>query len=165
MITLYNGSALRVMDTLEPGSFDAIITDPPYSSGGSSIRETFKSPSQKYTNTKKNCPFPEFVGETMDQRTWTGFIAEMLEKAKRLCKPGAICAMFTDWRQYPSATDALQRAGWVWRGTAIWDKMNSRPQRGRFKQQAEFIIWGSNGHMPVDRHVPVLPGVYAYAVV
>jgi site-specific DNA-methyltransferase (adenine-specific) len=165
LITLYHGNALRIMDELEPGSFDAIITDPPYSSGGASIRETAEVPSIKYTNKKKRCPFPDFDGETMDQRTWTGFITETLEKARRLCKPGAVCAMFSDWRQYPSATDAFQRAGWRWRGTVIWDKMNSRPQKGRFKQQAEFIIWGSNGRLPINRPVPVLPGVFAHAIV
>jgi site-specific DNA-methyltransferase (adenine-specific) len=57
-------------------------------------------------------------------------------------------------------TDALQWAGWIWRGVLVWDKTNSRPQRGRFRQQAEFIVWGSNGHMPSDRAAPVLPGVF-----
>jgi site-specific DNA-methyltransferase (adenine-specific) len=68
--------------------------------------------------------------------------------------------MFIDWRQLPSMTDALQWAGWLWRGTLVWDKINSRPQRGRFRQQAEFIVWGSNGHMPSDRAAPILPGVF-----
>ena len=61
-------------------------------------------------------------------------------------------------------TDALQWAGWLWRGILVWDKTNSRPQRGRFRQQAEFIVWGSNGHMPLDRNAPVLPGVFRQAM-
>ncbi len=59
-------------------------------------------------------------------------------------------------------TDALQWAGWIWRGTAVWDKGNSRPQKGRFRQQAEYIVWGSNGDMPISRPVPCLPGVFKY---
>ena len=70
--------------------------------------------------------------------------------------------MFIDWRQLPAATDALQWAGWIWRGTAVWDKGNSRPQKGRFRQQAEYIVWGSNGDMPLSRPVPCLPGVFKY---
>ena len=70
--------------------------------------------------------------------------------------------MFIDWRQLPAATDALQWAGWIWRGTAVWDKGNSRPQKGRFRQQAEYIVWGSNGDMPINRPVPCLPGVFKY---
>ena len=36
------------------------------------------------------------------------------------------------------------------------------PQKGRFRQQAEYIVWGSNGDMPVSRPVPCLPGVFKY---
>ena len=70
--------------------------------------------------------------------------------------------MFIDWRQLPCASDALQWAGWIWRGIAVWDRGNSRPQKGRFRQQAEYIVWGSNGDMPVSRPVPCLPGVFKY---
>ena len=68
--------------------------------------------------------------------------------------------MFADWRQLPALTDALQWAGWLWRGIVVWDKTNSRPQRGRFRQQTEFVVWGSNGALAVDRPVPVLPGIF-----
>ena len=44
----------------------------------------------------------------------------------------------------------------------FWDKGNSRPQKGRFRQQAEHIVWGSNGDMPISRPVPCLPGVFKY---
>ena len=87
-------------------------------------------------------------------------MTEWLTEARRVCVPGAPICMFIDWRQLPSMTDALQWAGWIWRGTLVWDKTNSRPQRGRFRQQAEFIVWGSNGPMPANRKAPVLPGVY-----
>jgi site-specific DNA-methyltransferase (adenine-specific) len=46
----------------------------------------------------------------------------------------------------------------------VWDKLHSRPQRGRFRQPAEFIVWGSNGHMPSDRNAPVLPGVFRHSM-
>ena len=82
--------------------------------------------------------------------------------SRKVCKPGAPVCMFIDWRQLPAATDALQWAGWIWRGTAVWDKGNSRPQKGRFRQQAEYIVWGSNGDMPISRPVPCLPGVFKY---
>ena len=59
-------------------------------------------------------------------------------------------------------TDALQRSGWILRGIAVWDKVTSRPQKGRFRQQAEFIIWGSKEGMPLQRNVGCLPGVFRY---
>ena len=64
----------------------------------------------------------------------------------------SLCLLYT-------STDALQWAGWIWRGTAVWDKGNSRPQKGRFRQQAEYIVWGSNGPMPINRPVSCLPVV------
>jgi site-specific DNA-methyltransferase (adenine-specific) len=89
-------------------------------------------------------------------------MAQVLEDCRRVCKPGAVLVMFTDWRQAPALTDAIQWAGWIWRGTAVWDKVSSRPQKGRFRQQAEFILWGSNGPLSIDRPVPVLPGVFSH---
>ena len=59
-------------------------------------------------------------------------------------------------------TLALQWAGWTWRGVAVWDKVASRPQKGRFRQQSEYIVWGSNGKMPLERNVGCLPGVFRY---
>ncbi len=87
---------------------------------------------------------------------------ELMAAARACCKPGAVCALFVDWRQLPALTDAIQWAGWVWRGIAVWDKMNSRPQMGRFRQQCEYIVWGSSGPLPVERGIGVLPGLFAY---
>jgi len=79
----------------------------------------------------------------------------------RVLKEGAPVLLFTDWRQLPLTTDALQCAGFTWRGVAVWDKTGGvRPQRGRFSNQAEYIVWGSKGGMPLDRNAPTLPGVF-----
>ena len=83
---------------------------------------------------------PPFDGGSKDQRSWTRWAAEWLADARKLCRPGAPVCMFIDWRQLPTASDALQWADWIWRGTAVWDKGNSRPQKGRFRQQAEYIV-------------------------
>nr|WP_246432153.1 DNA methyltransferase [Xanthomonas theicola] len=78
----------------------------------------------------------------------------------RLLKDGAPVLLFTDWRQLPLTTDALQIAGFTWRGITVWDKTQGvRPQLGRFRNQAEYIVWGSKGHMPLQRRSPALPGV------
>jgi site-specific DNA-methyltransferase (adenine-specific) len=123
-----------------------------------------KSTAAKYSSAKTNNPLPDFEGDSKDQRSWTHWMAEWLSEARRVCRQGAPICMFIDWRQLPAMTDALQWAGWLWRGTLVWDKTNSRPQRGRFRQQAEFVVWGSNGHMPLDRKAPVLPGVFRQAM-
>lgn len=157
-IEIYKGNALDVLRG-DVGRFDAVITDPPYASG-STLAGKQVSTATKYTNAKKKCPFPDFCGDAMDARSWSHMMRELLEAAREKSTPGAPLAIFIDWRNLPTLTDAIQWAGWSLRGVAVWDKVSSRPQKGRFRQQAEFLVWGSNGHMPVDRGVPCLPGVF-----
>ncbi len=57
----------------------------------------------------------------------------------------------------PTLTDAVQSAGWAWQGIVVWDKTPAcRPQLGRFRSQAEFIVWASCGLMNPKAH-PVTP--------
>lgn len=160
-IELIHGDALTVIPALA-GAFGAVITDPPYASGAATLAGRQQGTSRKYTATKAACPMPDFEGDALDQRSWTRWMTEVLRAARAKCIEGAVLCVFCDWRQLPALTDAVQWAGWCWRGVAVWDKVNSRPQRGRFRQQAEFVAWASNGPMPADRAAPMLPGVLTY---
>lgn len=162
--TIIHGDTLRVLQSFPDDLFGGIITDPPYASGAADQNARQKSTAVKYSSVKTGSPLPDFEGDSKDQRSWTHWMIEWLAEARRVSKEGAPICLFIDWRQFPSLTDALQWAGWIWRGALVWDKTNSRPQRGRFRQQAEFIIWGSNGHMPADRNAPILPGVFRQAM-
>jgi site-specific DNA-methyltransferase (adenine-specific) len=157
---IIHGDALQILPLFPTGIFGGVICDPPYASGASTQNAKQRPTSEKYTRTKPENALPDFEGDSKDQRSWTNWMTEWLYEARRISKPGAPICMFIDWRQLPSMTDALQWAGWIWRGTLVWDKTNCRPQRGRFRQQAEFIVWGSNGHMPANREAPILPGVF-----
>ncbi len=159
MIELMQGNALDVLEEAEIGTFDGVITDPPYAAGAT-LADKQMSTALKYTGSKRRCPFPDFLGDGLDQRAWLRMMRQVLDAARAKCVPGAVLAVFVDWRNLPLLTDAVQLAGWCLRGVAVWDKVTSRPQLGRFKQQTEFIVWGSNGKLPLDRGVPCLPGVF-----
>ena len=159
---ILHGDTLKLVKGFQPGIFDAVVTDPPYASGGTKQNVRNRTTNQKYSSMKAENALPDFDGDNKDQRSWTHWMAEWLYDVRKACKRGAPICLFIDWRQYPSITDALQWAGWIWRGTAVWDKGNSRPQKGRFRQQAEYIVWGSNGPMPINRPVSCLPGVFRY---
>lgn len=162
-LDIRQGDALLCLREMAADSYDAVISDPPYASGGMSMAEKSKSTRDKYTSYgEQGNPYPDFSGDALAQRAWTSFMHEILVECRRVVKPGGVIALFIDWRQLPALTDAIQWAGWIWRGLAVWDKGNSRPQKGRFRQQCEYIVWGSNGPMPVDRAAPVLPGVFQY---
>jgi site-specific DNA-methyltransferase (adenine-specific) len=153
------------MKDMPAGSFDGLITDPPYCSGGSGASAKTASPTQKYTSVKsvEKTHKPDFVGDTKDSRSYFHWSIAWLYAARRILKDGAPVMIFSDWRQLPTLTDAIQIADFIWRGIAVWDKRNSFPHYGRFRQDAEFIIWGSKGAMPLDRDCSsrVLPGCYS----
>ncbi|MBF9172115.1 site-specific DNA-methyltransferase [Xanthomonas campestris pv. campestris] len=162
---LLQGDALTILPTLEANSFDALITDPPYASGGLTAAARAKPPSQKYVQGGGAQLHADFVGDERDQRSHLKWMHLWLSECARVLKDGAPVLLFTDWRQLPLTTDALQIAGFTWRGITVWDKTEGvRPQLGRFRNQAEYIVWGSKGNMPLDRRAPVLPGVIRESV-
>ena len=144
-VTIYNGEALAVLASLPEASVDHIVTDPPYSSGGLMRGDRTVSTRMKYVNTDTARDLDDFTGDNRDQRGHAYWMALWIDQCRRVAKPGSILAMFTDWRQLPTATDAIQSGGWVWRGVATWGKTTARPVPDRFAQSCEFIVWGTNG--------------------
>lgn len=163
---LYNDEALKVLQGLPSASIDMILTDPPYSSGGQFRGDRMASTHTKYTQTDVDTVLPEYGGDNRDQRAYGYWCALWLSECLRIAKPGAVIALFTDWRQLPTTTDALQAGGWIWRGLACWDKTKAaRPAKGRYRNQCEYIVWGSSGPMGTPAEdAPCLPGVFRYVV-
>jgi DNA modification methylase len=141
--TLHLGDALEVLPHV--GSFDALICDPPYSSGGMVRGDRMGSTRDKYQTNDVIVEHPEFTGDNRDQRGFFAWASLWLMQAMSAAKPGAVAAIFSDWRQLPVVTDALQAGGWVWRGIVPWDKVMARPMPNRFRAQCEFVVWGTNG--------------------
>lgn len=141
--TLYLGDTLEVLGTLD--KVDALITDPPYSSGGMVRGDRMGSTRDKYQSTQVDVEHPDFTGDNRDQRGFLAWASLWLMYGLELAKPGGVACLFSDWRQLPTMTDALQAGGWVWRGLVPWDKVNARPMPNRFRAQCEFVVWGTNG--------------------
>jgi len=146
--TLYLGNSLEIIPTLV--HIDALITDPPYSSGGRTSQERSRSTSEKYQTTGLKHYFADFAGDNKDQRSWMLWMSIWLSHAMKKLSEGGMVCLFSDWRQLPACTDALQMAGLVWRGIVVWDKVNARPMPNRFRAQAEYIAWGTNGQRSFD---------------
>ena len=67
---LHHGDALELLPTFPPASFDAIVTDPPYCSGGLTAAERTRPASKKYVQSRQKTRWPEFESESMDQAAW-----------------------------------------------------------------------------------------------
>ncbi|HFO4199839.1 TPA: site-specific DNA-methyltransferase, partial [Escherichia coli] len=96
---------------------DALITDPPYSSGAThKAGRTCQGSHAKYINDEDLHRFEGFEGENMDARSWEYWTHLWMTQAWRTVRPGGYALVFTDWRQLPALTDAFQAAGFTWRG-------------------------------------------------
>ncbi len=144
---LIQGEALRALSTIADESVDAIITDPPYSSGGFSREDKGKSPSVKYLNSGNQLCYPTFTGDSRDQRSYLAWCSLWITECVRILKPGGYFMTFTDWRQLPIMTDAAQAGGVFWRGIVVWDKGPGAraPHKGYFRHQCEYVVWGTKG--------------------
>ena len=144
---LIQGECLPALHAMADNSVDAIITDPPYSSGGFSRDDKGKDPDAKYTQSSAQGRYPTFSGDSRDQRSYLAWSALWIAEAVRVLKPGGYFLAFTDWRQLPVMTDAVQAGGVFWRGVIAWDKgRGSRaPHKGYFRHQCEYVIWGTKG--------------------
>ncbi len=137
---------LDFMRDMPDNCVDAIITDPPYSSGGMYRGDRSLPVATKYvqTDSEETCR-DDFAGDNRDQRSFLAWSSMWLSQCRRITRPGGVVMVFSDWRQLPTMTDAIQCGGWVWRNLATWWKPGIRMQRGRFSSSAEYIVYGSNG--------------------
>jgi site-specific DNA-methyltransferase (adenine-specific) len=143
---LHLGDCLEVMRGMADKSVDAVITDPPYSSGGMFRSDRSVAPSKKYiqttsVNTCKN----EFSGDNRDQRAFLAWSSMWMSQMYRVSGDGAVLLCFTDWRQLPTMTDAVQCGGWIWRNIVTWWKPGCRMQKGRPSLSAEYCIYATKG--------------------
>ena len=143
------GDSMRLLRELPDMSVGMVLTDPPYSSGGQFRSDRVAQTGAKYGGAR----LADFSGDNRDQRSFLAWSAIWLSECLRVAEAGAICAVFTDWRQLPTMTDALQAGGWIWRGVSAWHKPASRPQLGRPWQDCEFICWGTAGPRAIEGDV------------
>ena len=161
--TLYLGDCLEALHDIE--QCHAVITDPPYSSGGMVRGDRMQNVKTKYmqSDSGNRQTLSDFSGDNRDQRSFAFWSALWCSAAMHATVPGGVACFFTDWRQLPVSTDYMQAGGWVWRGVVPWSKPSYRPAMGRFGAQCEYLVWGSNGAMPTERGVGCLPGFFDQA--
>lgn len=160
--TLHHGESLQLLREMPSESVDAVLTDPPYSSGGLHAGARQQTTSQKYVNSKGR-QLPDFHGDNRDKRSYAFWATLWLTECYRIARPGAPCLIFSDWRQLPTLTDALQAGGWTWRNVVVWDKASGRPSLGEFRRQTEYVLYGVKGRFKAASR-KCLPGVFRYTL-
>jgi len=92
-IRLINGDCLEVLDSLEAGSIDTCITDPPYGLG--------------------------FMGNSWD-RAGIAFNPDTWRRVRRVLKPGAFLLCFGGTRTFHRVTAAIEDGGFEIRDCMVW---------------------------------------------
>ena len=80
---ILHGDTLKLVKAFQPGIFDAVITDPPYASGGTKQNERNRTTNQKYSSMSVANALPDFDGDNKDQRSWTHWMAEWLYDVRK----------------------------------------------------------------------------------
>ena len=149
-ITIYHGDCFDLLHDLPAQSIGAVITDPPYSSGGAFRGDRAQQTSVKYVNSDTAAYRPEFAGDSRDQRSFLTWCSLWMNAARQASVDGAVLCSFIDWRQLPTLTDAVQAGGWTWRNLATWWKPGIRMQRGQFSASAEYVVYATKGPSMTD---------------
>ena len=121
---------------------DAVVMDPPYCSGGSTTAARAKGMIKYIKSLKHHVNLVEF-GDEMDQISYGASLLNLLLKFEELLKPPGYVFIFSDWRQIAINPIVLQMSSIRFRGVIPWNKKNCRPNKGVFKNQCEFVVWGT----------------------
>lgn len=143
--TLYCGDALEILPTL--GKVDAVVTDPPYSSGGMYRSDRSKGTDTKYQLAKETLrTYAAFSGDNRDQRTFEKWCAWWSKQCLEITNDHGGLISFIDWRNLTSLVDAVQVAGWTYAGLTPWHKgIDQRPIKGWFRLNVEYMVWATKG--------------------
>jgi DNA modification methylase len=143
-VTLYCADCLDVLPTLEPGSVDAVITDPPYGIRLASNGTVFRS--MRAIAGDEDCEIGQAVLDVCDDIGWPAL---------------AFCDPLKPWRG-------------DWRQSLAWDKGEAvgigGDRRTCFKRSWEMILASRRfGPIGGDRdssvlHFPVVPGIAGKAL-
>jgi len=144
LVTLYHGDCLEVMAAMEDGSIGAVLTDPPYSSGGR--RENARSLRKSMLRSEEDEDW--IHGDAMSTQGFIWLMRQCALQWRHLLIPGGHVLAFIDWRMAPNLAAALESADLRQHPILVWDKQTFG-MGTIFRNQHEFIVHMSAGN-PID---------------
>lgn len=141
MVTLYMGDCIEVMAEMPERSIDAVLTDPPYSSGGR--RENARSIRKSMTRAVEDEDW--IRGDAMSTNGFTYLLRLCGIEWRRVLVQGGHALVFIDWRMAAHLASALETADLRQHPILVWDKKHFG-MGVVFRNQHEFIV-----HMTVGQ--------------
>jgi len=142
---IHHGDCLEVLRGIAAGSVDAIVTDPPYCSGGFSEAQKKSATHQGLrSETIADGKARWFTSDAMTTNGFLYLMRAISNEAMRLLKDGGSMVCFCDWRMYPMLSGALESSGLRLQNMIVWDKGGAGLGRG-FRPQHELMIHLTKG--------------------
>lgn len=123
---------------------DAVITDPPYCSGG--FQEAGRAQGSIGTSTKIT---PRIANDTLSTRGYQSLLKSVLSLA-----PTSLIYVFTDWRMWTSLFDVAESSGYGVRNMIVWNKGTPGMGMG-WRSQHELVLYGASATVKFDNHKAV----------
>jgi site-specific DNA-methyltransferase (adenine-specific) len=137
---LFQGDCLEIMGAFGDDTFDALICDPPYCSGGVTEAGKGRATHQGLrSETMRAGRFKWFGGDNMTTAGLVFLLRSVAVEALRVVKPSGHLMMFCDWRMVPMLAPALESAGWRLRNIICWNKGHFGCGTG-FRPQHEMVL-------------------------
>ncbi len=147
-VELYLGDCLEVMKTLPDNSVDAVVTDPPYCSGG---RQPASARNTVSKSTREDDVW--LSSDTMGVDSYLWFMRQVAREAFRQATLGSPAYVFTDWRQYSVVVTAWESAGWALRSVIVWDKNRGGAMGSWWRSNHEWVCAFAKGMpRPLSNH-------------
>ena len=137
-VTLYRGDCMDVLAGLESDAYDAVVTDPPYSSGGRN-QATARNTVAKAADVQCRENDEWFLGDNMGVDTYIRWMRQIARECLRCVAHGGHGYVFTDWRQFTNLVTAWESVGWTLRSVIVWDKAMSGAMGSFWRNNHEWI--------------------------
>lgn len=133
------GDAVDTLAQLPAATFDCVLTDPPYCSGGMQEATKRAAIGQGLRSETLRSSVQWFAGDNMGTSGLQFLLRTVAWHLLRVAKPSASLLLFLDWRMVSAIQPAIESAGWRFQNLVVWDK--GRPGLGRgFRAQHELVL-------------------------
>ena len=140
-MTIYHGDCKEILPTL--GRVRAVVTDPPYCSGGFS--EAGKGAAKGMgLRSETLLDVGWFVNDNMTSAGIAWLMSTTAGWCRRTLVKGGTFTAFTDWRMIPTLVPAIEGSGLRYQNMIVWAKPNAGLGTG-FRATHELAMHFSNG--------------------
>jgi len=134
---IINADCLNTLESMDDACCDAVITDPPFSSGArTDAGKNMRGGMQRGAKWQENW----FSHDNLATHGFNYLMRLVAVELYRVTTPTATAHFFIDWRMYPNLYAVVESAGWIAKNLVVWDKKHFG-MGGNYRNQHELILY------------------------